>query len=246
MPTFTFDDVSKRFGGVAALESVSMELRAGEVHGLIGPNGAGKSTAVNIGTGLYRPDTGKVELDGRDVTALSPESRARLGIGRTFQTPRLFESMSVAEVVRVSVEQCAKFEDGRRRRHLIRERVEAVLKETGLLQEANTLSRSLPYGRKKQLEMVRANIFGRRVLFLDEPTAGMTGDETIQLLRPILEADDERAVLLIEHNVDLVMRLCDRVTVLESGRWLACGTPKEIRNDPEVIRAYLGSSGEVK
>jgi branched-chain amino acid transport system ATP-binding protein len=226
-------------------------VRAGELFGIIGPNGAGKTTLFNLITGLVPPDLGHVLLAGEDITRKPPERIATLGIARTYQTIRLFETMTVRQNVMVGAHAALEYSllDAFTWRRAFRdeeralvERVDALLETVGLLRRADDPASSLSYGEQRRLELARALASRPRVLMLDEPAAGMNSREAIQLAELLrrLVASDGLTVVLVEHNVRMVMNLCDRIAVINFGRKLAEGTPKEIRNDPAVIEAYLG------
>jgi branched-chain amino acid transport system ATP-binding protein len=237
-------NVSVRFGGIAALSEVSLTVQAGAVTGLIGPNGAGKTTLFDVINGLKRPDRGQVLIDGQDVTHLGPHRRARLGLARTFQRLELFGSLSAADNVRVGLEA------GRRRfplplpdqetRHAVGV-VTALLERVGVADVAGTSVNSLSTGTARLVELARALSIGPRVLMLDEPCSGQDDRETSGLGRLLRElAAEGRAIMLVEHNMDIVLEFCDVVHVLDFGRIIASGTPAEVRRDPGVQAAYLG------
>lgn len=230
--------VSVRFGGVAALQDVSLTAPAGEITGVIGPNGAGKSTLFDVISGLRRPETGSVLVDGRDVTRLGAARRARLGLARTFQRLELFHLLNVSDNVLVAAEI---------HRRWARDSVDAeaeaqrCLERVGLVDLADQPASELPVGRARLLELARALAVRPRVLLLDEPASGLDERETDQLagLLRSLTADG-MAVVLVEHDLRLVMTHCDRVHVLDRGRMMTSGVPEAVRNDPAVVSAYLG------
>ena len=238
------EDVSVRFGGLAALSEVSLSAAEGAITGLIGPNGAGKTTLFNVVTGIQRPNSGTVRLDGQDLHALSSFRRARLGLGRTFQRLELFGTLTVAENVGVAAS-IAQRGVVKARSKAIQEVRAAILDRVGLTAVANDRADTLPTGTGRLVELARALATRPKVLLLDEPAAGQDTDETerfSEVLRDL--ANDGLAILLVEHDMELVMNVCHKVVVLDYGRVICTGTPAEVRADPNVQAAYLGTVPE--
>jgi branched-chain amino acid transport system ATP-binding protein len=242
--------VNKRFGGLQALSEVGVEIAKGEIYGLIGPNGAGKTTFFNVITGLYTPDSGEFILDGKRYEPTAVHQVAMAGIARTFQNIRLFGSMTAKENVMVgrhvrthaTVFGAVFKTPGERREEIeIAKRAEQLLDYVGIAKYANYQARTLSYGDQRRLEIARALATEPKLLALDEPAAGMNATEKVQL-RGLLEniSRDGVTILLIEHDVKLVMGLCNRVTVLDYGKVIAQGTPAQVQSNKAVIEAYLG------
>lgn len=251
-PLLQVQGVSKRFGGVQALSDVGLNVLAGQVHGLIGPNGAGKTTFFNTITGLVPVDAGRFELDGRTYKPSAVHLVAKAGIARTFQNIRLFADMTALDNVRVGRHVRSRvgwWQAVLRTRaflheeQLITDKARELLTFVGLEGRAQQTARTLSYGDQRRLEIARALATEPKLLALDEPAAGMNATEKVQL-RELIERirQQGRAVLLIEHDVKLVMGLCDHVTVLDQGKLIASGSPADVQRHPAVIAAYLGTS----
>jgi branched-chain amino acid transport system ATP-binding protein len=243
--------VSKHFMGIVALEGVSVDVVKGEILGVIGPNGAGKTTLFNVITGLYEPDTGRVFLNGKDITTLLPHRRIRLGMARTFQNLEIFRDMSVLENVMVGGHTRLKagfwrsmLNTGGKRaeERSLREEALALLARLGLSDKAFEPAVSLSYGNQRRVEIARALASKPAIVFLDEPAAGMNPKETQELAELIvrLKAELDLTIVIIEHDMNLIMDICYRIIVMTEGRVLTSGAPSEIRKDPRVLDAYLG------
>ncbi len=230
--------VSVRFGGIVAIDQVSIRLERGEILGLIGPNGAGKTTLVNVLSGFQRPLTGAIMVGERDCTELPRHSFPGIGVVRTFQAVRLFRGLSVSENVEVG------YVGQGLRRAEARRRAGAILAELQLADKSRRVAAGLSYGEERRVGLARALAVNPRFLLLDEPAAGLAAAEAEELRNLILEIRSKYGcgVLVIEHNMVLVMNLCERIHVLDGGRTIAVGTPAEIRSDDGVRSAYLGSS----
>lgn len=229
--------ISKRYGGLAALSDIDLTVGKGEFVAIIGPNGAGKSTLLNVLTGLVPPDGGQVLLDGEMITRAATHKRIRAGLGRTFQHGRTFARLTVLENVMTGAAIRGDLGEA-----ALRDTAMATLEQMGLAAEANDAISSLSYGRRRMVELSRALACGPRVLLLDEPAAGLNSGEVDQLVDRLsdLRTKHGLAVVLIEHNMGMVMRLAERIFVLNFGCRIAEGTPSEIQSDPAVLSAYLG------
>jgi branched-chain amino acid transport system ATP-binding protein len=251
MPLLRVENMTHFFGGLRAVHDFNLGIEPGQIRGLIGPNGAGKTTVFNLITGRYEPTEGKIFLDGNEITGLKPHQIASMGIGRTFQNLRLWRHMSVLEHVKMA--RYSKISYGlvgaffntpqrRREEREIEEMAYNLLELVGADRFADQTVTNLPYGAQRRVEMARALAIEPKILFLDEPTAGMNPEELIDMMDIIRRVHDELelAIFLIEHRMQVVMDLCHIIQTLVFGEVIAEGTPEEIRSNPKVIDAYLG------
>lgn len=245
------DRITKHFGGVTALSEVSLELRAGEVHGLIGPNGSGKTTLLNLLSGYYKPDEGRILLGSEDLSQRAVQERPKLGVARTFQKPRLLPTLSVLENAMIGgwrdtrsgfVGASLALGRARREDRELRARAAELLQGVGLGHVSERRANLLEHAEQRFLEIARGLTGRPRFVLLDEPAGGLTGTE-IEHLGTVIKVmrDCGIGVLLVEHHTDFVFRICDRVTTLDLGKMIKHGTPADVRADPEVIRVYLGA-----
>lgn len=248
-------NLTKNFGGLCAVSNVSMTINEGELIGLIGPNGAGKTTLFNLLTGVYEPSSGLIELMDQDksiqIGGLKPYKITNLGVARTFQNIRLFKSMTVLENVKVAMHKNIRYgtlaailrlPTYYKEEKWVEEKAEELLKEVGLYSLRNELATNLPYGKQRRLEIARALAIQPKILYLDEPAAGMNPQETKELTELIdhIREKYKLTVILIKHDMSLVMKICERIYVLNYGKMIANGTPEEIKQNEFVVKAYLG------
>lgn len=239
------------FGGLQAVAQFDLTIETGHLYGLIGPNGAGKTTVFNMLTGVYRPTEGNIVLDGKDITGKNPELINKTGIARTFQNIRLFNEMTVLDNVKVGMHNqvpygmwtgILRLPAYREKEHEMNRQAHKLLKIFDLDAQTDLKASQLPYGKQRKLEIARALATNPKLLLLDEPAAGMNPNETAELMQTVRDVRDQFgiAILLIEHDMNFVMGICEEITVLDYGRIIARGDGKAIRNNPKVIAAYLG------
>lgn len=249
-------NTSKSFGGLKAVNDVTMEVHKGEIFGIIGPNGAGKTTFFNLCSGTYEVSSGQIFLNGENITNLGPEKIARKGLARTFQNIKLFNYMSVLDNVKIGchihtsttvIDAIFHTKNYKKDELYATEHAIKILKEVGLEEYALLKAGNLAYGTQRKVEIARALATNPSILLLDEPAAGMNPNETWSLLEFIKKIRDAgRTVVVIEHDMKFVMNLCDRILVLSFGQKICEGTPEHVKNDAEVQRAYFGKSGIVE
>ena len=250
--SLSVEHVTKQFGGVVALNDVTFEVKPGEIHGLIGPNGAGKTTLFNLITGIYRPTEGDLKLNGQSLAGKESHEAANMGIARTFQNIRLFGELSVYQNLITACQKHLSYSllDGflrtakyRQQEREIAELTERTLKQIGLWDLREQMAGNLPYGQQRRVEIARALVTDPQLLLLDEPAAGMNEEETGKLSEFIRSIQEQYPVtiLIIDHHMDVIMTICDRITVFNFGSLLVEGTPEEIQTNEAVIEAYLGS-----
>ncbi|HYD64458.1 ABC transporter ATP-binding protein [Azospirillum sp.] len=250
----TARNIDLSFGGIRVLRNLDLEFRPGEITGLIGPNGAGKTSLFNCLTGAYRPQQGAIALGGRSLSGLPPAARAAHGVVRSFQTVALCPDLTVVENVMMGLARNHRagwlnaflpLPRGRRERAAMRTAALAALAEFGLADAADRSPAQLPPGNQRLVEIARAIVGRPTVLLLDEPAAGLNNSETRDLTRALQRlASPDLVMVVVEHDMDLVMTLCDRIYVLNFGEFVACGTPRDVRENPDVVRIYLGSDDD--
>ncbi|HUI93205.1 MAG TPA: ABC transporter ATP-binding protein [Chitinivibrionales bacterium] len=251
MPLFTINDLTHYFGGLCAVSGFNLTLDKGELVGLIGPNGAGKTTVFNLITGIYRPKRGAIALNNENITGMSPHLVNRKGIGRTFQNIRLFHDMSIIDNIKVAARHQADYgmltslfhpPSFWTKEHDLDAWCRELLDVFGLVEKAGLRSSSLAYGQQRRLEIARAIATRPSLLLLDEPAAGMNPREAAELIETILWVKEKFSltILIIEHNMHVIMKVSQRIVVLDFGETIAAGTPEQIRAHPRVIEAYLG------
>ena len=252
----TLKNITKQFGGLTAVNDLSMTVEEHSIHALIGPNGAGKTTATNMIEGVFPPTSGQIFYRDTEITNMNTHEIARLGIGRTFQNIKLYNTMTALENVMVGGHQLTKmslvesvfnYKGLRAEEKMLREKAEMLLDYVGLYNTRDELVKNLPYGNRKVLEVARAMMMDPKLLLLDEPAAGLNPSERAEFIQLLYRIHDQGTTLFfIEHNMDVVMSISKMITVVNFGAKIAEGTPTEIQNNPEVIKAYLGERYQVK
>lgn len=243
-PLLKVDGLTKRFGGVVASDGVNLDVRPGELHAIIGPNGAGKTTLIGQLTGELTPDSGSVQFNGQDITQLPVYERSAMGLARSFQITSLFRDFTVLDNVALAIQAHAghsfRFWRDARTESELREPARATLKRVGLSHRENDIVANMSHGEHRQIELAMALAGKPRLMLLDEPMAGLGPDESARMVATLRELKKEVSILLIEHDMEAVFALADRISVLVYGRVIACGLPAEIRANAEVRKAYLG------
>lgn len=255
MALLKVSNLTKNFGGLCAVSNVNMEINEKELIGLIGPNGAGKTTLFNLLTGVYEPSEGSIQLnvDGtmKEIGGMKPYKVTHMGLARTFQNIRLFKNLTVLDNVKIAMHQNIKYGSIQailrtpkfyKEEERVEKKAEEYLRVVNLIDKKDELAKNLPYGEQRRLEIARALAIEPKILFLDEPAAGMNPQETADLTKLIHQIKDDfnLTIILIEHDMSLVMTICERIYVLDYGKCIANGVPEEIKNDKRVIKAYLG------
>jgi len=253
MAILKLENITMRFGGLTAVSSLTQEIPRNSLFGIIGPNGAGKTTVFNMITGVYQPTEGEVLIDGKSIKGKKPYQIAAGGVARTFQNIRLFKSLSVSDNVRVAMNNRGRtnltsailqLKNFTKEENFYQEEIDKLLQKFSLLQYKNELAKNLSYGDQRRVEIVRAMATNPKLLLLDEPAAGMTPTEKVELMNLIryLRDNFDLTIVLIEHDMKVVMGVCEYISVIEYGQKISFGTPTEVKSDPKVIKAYLGET----